>query len=288
MDATREALPVAWHAPTDSPCWRQLFLPVVLPHLRMLPAVLRMIVPAVSGESGAGGAPGWEMAARWFTLDREEPRSGRRVSGGCAAPAGRPPRDALPAAPVRPPATCRGVAGADRSGCSRGRYVTVRNRLVGVDGTERKARYQERRKAGGSRSRRPADGRVKSDHGGTVGRLSAESRSDIRPRVPWRDQSPGGPHWSGARRGTRRAAGLGRHWRSSRSSVTTAPRSPGLPSPSRSLLRTRHQPTVSSPTVDADSNRLPSGAPSGIRRSAASRGILDGRDAPVQAGPQGP
>lgn len=95
---------------------RQLFLPLVLPHLRMLPAILRMIVPAVSGESGARGAPG-----------------------------------------------------ADRSGCSRGRYVTVCNRLVGVDGTERTARYQERRKAGGSRYRRPADGRVKRDHGGTVG-----------------------------------------------------------------------------------------------------------------------
>ena len=34
---------------------RQLLLPVVLPHLRMLPAILRMIVPAVSDESRAGG-----------------------------------------------------------------------------------------------------------------------------------------------------------------------------------------------------------------------------------------
>ena len=141
---------------------RQLLLPVVLPHLRMLPAIFRMIVLAVSGESGARGAPGREMAARWFALDRQEPWSGRRVSGGCAAPAGRPPRDALPAAPVRPAATCRVVAGADRSGCSRGRYVTVCNRLVGVDGTERKARYQERRKAGGS---------------GTAGQRTGESRA---------------------------------------------------------------------------------------------------------------
>ena len=34
---------------------RQLLLPLVLPHLRMLPAILRMIVPAVSDQSRAGG-----------------------------------------------------------------------------------------------------------------------------------------------------------------------------------------------------------------------------------------
>ena len=34
---------------------RQLLLPLVLPHLRMSPATLRMIVPAVSDESRAGG-----------------------------------------------------------------------------------------------------------------------------------------------------------------------------------------------------------------------------------------
>jgi len=37
---------------------RQLLWPLVLPHLRMLPAILRMIVPAVSDESRAGGTDG--------------------------------------------------------------------------------------------------------------------------------------------------------------------------------------------------------------------------------------
>ena len=46
-------------------------LPPVLPHLRMLPAILRMIVPAVSDESRAGGTHGREPAARRFTLDRK-------------------------------------------------------------------------------------------------------------------------------------------------------------------------------------------------------------------------
>ena len=50
---------------------RQLLLPLVLPHLRMLPAILRMIVPAVSDESRAGGTHGREPAARRFTLDRK-------------------------------------------------------------------------------------------------------------------------------------------------------------------------------------------------------------------------
>ena len=81
------------------------FADLVLPHLRMLPAILRMIVPAVSGESRARGAPG--RAARWFTLDR----------------------------------SCHG-AGGDHSGCSRIRYVTVCNSLVVLTNTERKARYQ--------------------------------------------------------------------------------------------------------------------------------------------------
>ena len=39
--------------------------------LRMLPAILRMIVPAVSDESRAGGTHGQEPAARRFTLDRK-------------------------------------------------------------------------------------------------------------------------------------------------------------------------------------------------------------------------
>ena len=43
----------------------------VLPHLRMLPAILRMIVPAVSDESRVGDTHGQEPAARRFTLDRK-------------------------------------------------------------------------------------------------------------------------------------------------------------------------------------------------------------------------
>ena len=50
---------------------RQLLWLLVLPHLRMLPAILRMIVPAVSDESRAGGTHGREPAARRFTLDRK-------------------------------------------------------------------------------------------------------------------------------------------------------------------------------------------------------------------------
>ena len=42
------------------------------------------------------------------------------------------------------------------------RYVTVSNCLVVLTNTERKTRYQERRKAGGSRFRRPANRRVRS------------------------------------------------------------------------------------------------------------------------------
>ena len=43
----------------------------MLPHLRMLPAILRMIVPAVSDESRVGGTHGQEPAARRFTRDRK-------------------------------------------------------------------------------------------------------------------------------------------------------------------------------------------------------------------------
>ena len=50
---------------------RQLLLPLVLPHLRILSAILGMIVPAVSDESRAGGTHGREPAARRFTLDRK-------------------------------------------------------------------------------------------------------------------------------------------------------------------------------------------------------------------------
>ena len=119
---------------------RQLLLPLVLPHLRMLPAILRMIVPAVSDESRARGTPGREPAARWFTLDRRSHGAG----------AGRPFAVFL-------------------------------------------------------------DEKIKSDHGGTAGRLSAESRSVIGPRVPWREESFRRFLWSGARRVPRRAPGPGRH-----------------------------------------------------------------------------
>ena len=93
----------------DTGVQRQLLLPLVLPHLRMLPAILRMIVPAVSddrehaapraGNPLPGDSP-WDRRSR-----------GRRVSGGCgagcAALAGRSPHDAPPT-PVHPPATLPG------------------------------------------------------------------------------------------------------------------------------------------------------------------------------------
>ena len=55
----------------------------MLPHWRMLPAILRMIVPAVSDESRAGGTHGQEPAARRFTLDRKHAaaRGVLRVNG---------------------------------------------------------------------------------------------------------------------------------------------------------------------------------------------------------------
>ena len=135
------------------PVRRQLLLPVVLPHLRMLPGILRMIVPAVSGESRAAGTPGTgtrcpeHAAARGVRRRRARQSAATRASSwtagtapckpgrttimeshgerrvtrvrdvGCGVPADRSsPHEAPPTASVHPPATCR-VARADR--CSR-------------------------------------------------------------------------------------------------------------------------------------------------------------------------
>ena len=75
-----------------------------------------------------------------------------------------------------PPATCRVVARADRcSGCSPVRYVTVYNRLVVLKNTERQGRYRERRKAGESRYRQPADWEKRERSRRNGGTTSAES-----------------------------------------------------------------------------------------------------------------
>ena len=50
-----------------------------------------MIVPAVSGESRARGAPGGERAARWFTLDRRSPGVGGVSAADAAVDALLPP-----------------------------------------------------------------------------------------------------------------------------------------------------------------------------------------------------
>ena len=84
---------------------------------------------------------------------------------------------------------------------------------------------------------------------------------------------------------TRRAPGPGRHWRWSRSSGTTAPRSPGW---AAIAFAPRHQSTVSSPTLTPTSTgSRPARHPEsgGLPRPRGRRG-RPGR--PVQAGPQGP
>ena len=141
----------------------------VLPHLRMLPAILRMIVPAVSGEIAS---PRWP---------------GRGVSGGCgggcAAPAGRSRRDAPPAAPVHPPATCRVVAGADSFGVFPG---PLRNGVQWPGGVDEHGAEgalpgaAEGWRGPGTAGQWTGESRAVTANGGTAFR---ESRSVIRPRV---------------------------------------------------------------------------------------------------------
>ena len=184
---------------------------------------------------------------------------------------------------TRPPPAV--VAGTDRSGCSRVRYVTVCNRLV-VD-EQRSGRRVARsggRLAGPGTAGHGPKSQERSRR--TAGRPSAESRSVIRLRVPWRDVSPGGSLWNGARRGTRRAPGQGRHWPLVSVGRHDRPRSPGcgghhLPEVSRARdtsppsrrRRWTPTPTGSRPARHPESEGLP-----------RPEGVVDGRDAP---GPQG-
>ena len=125
----------------------------------MLPAILRMIVPAVSDDRehaaprAGNPLPGVSL---WGRRSR-----GRRVSGGCgagcAALAGRSPHDAPPT-PVHPPATCRVVARADRSPCSPGSLRNGVELPCGVD--EHGA--EDALPGAGSRYRRPANRRARS------------------------------------------------------------------------------------------------------------------------------
>ena len=102
---------------------RQLLLPLLLPHLRMLPAILRMIVPAVWDESRAGGTTAGNRPLGGLPWTGSTPR---HAACSDLESAGRSPHDGPPTAPVHPPTTCRVVARADRcSRCSRVRYVTV-------------------------------------------------------------------------------------------------------------------------------------------------------------------
>ena len=231
----------------------------------MLPAILRMIVPAVSddrehaapraGNPLPGDSP-WDRRSR-----------GRRVSGGCGAgcPAlvGRSPHDAPPHPFTRSPPAGSSPGRTVRR-VPRVRYVTVSNCLVVLTNTEQKTRHQERRKAGGSRYRRPANRRVRS--------------------------TPRHAACSGSRGSALALVWVERHDR---------PRPlAGGPSPSRSLPRTRRHalhaaPSPAKPTISSPRWRpTPTGSRPvrhlGIRRSAASRDRHGRPGRPVQAGPQGP
>ena len=241
---------------TEGSVQRQLLLPLVLPHLRMLPAILRMIVPAVSGESRARGAPGQERAARWFTLDRRSHGMGGVSALDAALDARLPPVGHLTmhhqTAPVHPHVVRQVVARADRSGCSPVRYVTVCNRLVVLTNTE-------------------AEGGLPGSGGRTTGSVAGR----VARRFTLERSTPRHAACSGA--GSALAlVSVERHDR------------PPVPWLGGHRLRAATPVHRLVADVDADFNRLPSGAPSGIRRSAASRGRRGRPGRPVQAGPQGP
>ena len=180
-----------------------------------------------------------------------------------------------------PPATCRVVARADRcSRCSPVRYVTACNRLVVLTNTERQGRYRERREAGESRCRQPADPRRASGHDGTEGRPPPRVRvghaatcsvaGRVRPAV---HSGPKVRRWCGSGRAAR---------------PPSARRGP--PSPSRSprardtMRSTRSQARRLVAAVDADSTgsgsaRHPESG--GLPRPA---GIVDGRAVPSRPG----
>ena len=178
--------------------------------------------------------------------------SRRSVTSRCTSSCTRSPARHLPSS-----------RGQTRSGCSRVRYVTVCNGLVVLTNTERKARYQERRKAGGvpvppasgpesqERSRRTA-GRPSARVGRSSGHVSVAGR--VARRFTLERSTPRHAACSGA--GSALAlVSVERHappvpwW-----AAIAFPMSPAHATPAHRLVA----------DVDADSNRLPSGAPSGI------------------------
>ena len=185
-----------------------------------------MIVPAVSDESEHAAPRGREAAARWWTggaagraacrpwMRRWMRRSRRSVTSRCTTNCTRSPACHLPGRRASGPfALLRGPL---RNGMEAPGGVDEHGAEGGLPGAAEGWR---------SRYRRPRDRRVKSDHGGTAGRPSAESRSVIGPRVPWRDESA--RRFTLERSTPRHAACSGtegRHWRWSGSSGTNAPR----------------------------------------------------------------
>ena len=196
-------------------------------------------------------------------------------------------------ATVHRPATCRVVAWADRSRCSRVRYVTVWNCLVVLTKHGAEGALPGAAEGWRVRYRRPADRRVKERSRRNDGTTLA-SRPVILPRVPWPDKSARRSLWSGARRGTRRAPGPKVGVGLGRAGTTTPRRLVGghrLPEVSRArdnMRSTQSRAHRLVAAVDADSNRLrPARQPeSGGLPRPRERSGRPGR--PVQAGPQGP
>ena len=228
------------------------------------------------GVNGARGRAGHREGVLWVRhAVVATPSFFRRRGSG--SPAG---HDAPPTATVHRPATCRVVAWADRSRCSRVRYVTVWNCLVVLT----KHGAEGRRKAGGSGTagQRTGESRAitaeRRDDPSRVGRSSC-------PRIPWPDKSARRSLWS--------SGAEGRRW--SGSGGTTTPRrlvgGHRLPEVSRArdnMRSTQSRAHRLAAVVDADANRLrPARQPeSGGLPRPRERSGRPGR--PVQAGPQGP
>ena len=162
---------------------------------------------------------------------------GRRVSGGCdagcAALAGRSPHDAPPT-PVHPPATCRVVARAGPFAMFPGSLRNGVELPCGVD--EHGAEDALPGAAEGWRVAvpRPANRRVRS--------------------------TPRHAACSGSRRSALAMVWLERHDRPR--SWRAAIAFPESPAPATPCAPRGAKPTISSPPLTSDSNRLPSGAPS--------------------------
>ena len=177
------------------------------------------------GVNGARGRAGHREGVLWVRhAVVATPSFFRRRGSG--SPAG---HDAPPTATVHRPATCRVVAWADHSRCSRVRYVTVWNCLVVLTKHGAEGALPGAAEGWRVRYRRPADRRVKSDHGGKTGRPFA-SRPVILPTCSVAGQVR--PAVTLELRGRRSAlVWVGRH--------DHPPASSGRPSACRSLPRTR-------------------------------------------------